>query len=207
MSNLTILGALTIFCAVSFGQTEAVPVPTGTADPLFRFTRALANRRVDDHQTRRTVAVVVACAGRLDELQAKSKEYASSLRETLTQQLSRAAAALDLLGTDSLGAVRIVLVQALQETNVRKQTGFEYLMSAVAQREGSGQASGKPIQEVVQAAITMLSSIEGDAAKYQSAQLLLYEAGTLVPLFGNDQIALGGLKRDMLNLATSTRLE
>ncbi|MCC6589778.1 MAG: hypothetical protein IT168_24000 [Bryobacterales bacterium] len=40
-----------------------------------------------------------------------------------------------------------------------------------------------------------------------TAQLLLYEAGTVVALFGNDQIALGGLNRDMLNLAKSTQLQ
>jgi len=174
----------------------AAPVPAQT--PVQAFLKDVGAYPREDHHLRRTLALVVASAHRLAELEAASSGDAARFRAAFEKQVRRARAVLSLLGTNSLDAIRQELADNLGKSFGSQSRSFDRFMGAIAGREGRGIESGKELKDTVSAAIRVLSS--ADEPRQQAVAHLLIEATAVVRFLDADRLALQGISLDLSRL-------
>lgn len=195
MSKAILLFVIAAFFAEP-GFAQAPRSSTSTSTAMEKLLREVATYPRDDDQIRRTLALVVLSAMRLEDLERTGSSDTASFRTVFDKQLRTARGCLNLMGTDSLDTVRRDLADNLQRSFGAAPLPFEQFMSAVADRERRGTESGPHIRDTVRAAIQAMMSVQ-DPARQLSVSRLLVEAAAVVRLFGDDPLALEGIRKDL----------
>jgi hypothetical protein len=168
---------------------------SSTVTALQAFLREVGSR--DDGQIRRCVALVVASAIRLDELEAVRSSEAASFRAVLDKQLRTGGAALNLLGSNSLESVRWELADNLQTSFGPDSRPVDRFLGAVADRESRSGGSSQSVQDTVGAVARALASAGEDSSRRLAIDRLLIEAAAVLHVHGDDPTALESVRKEL----------
>ncbi|MCC6858939.1 MAG: hypothetical protein IT158_10265 [Bryobacterales bacterium] len=185
--------AALLFAAFLSGPAAAQAPPI-SAEALQAFLREIGAR--DDASTRRTVALVVASAVRLAELQAAGSAGAAPFQAAFDKQLRKGAAVLNLLGSNSLDGVRLELAANLQRSFGPSSRPVDRFLGAVADRESLGGSSAN-LRDTVSLVIRVLASAGGRPGEVPAVDGLLVEAAAVLRVQGDDPLALHAIREDL----------